>query len=83
MNQDQQDKDITEVVHTTSDNATIESITKQDELTLEQMEEVVGGWLGGCGDRNYDPHIKSNPASGGGTLNNRSLLRQPAYKLPA
>ena len=45
MNQDQQDKDITEVVHTTSDNATIESITKQDELTLEQMEEVVGGWL--------------------------------------
>ena len=45
MNQDQQDLDITEVVHTTSDNATIESITKQDELTLEQMEEVVGGWL--------------------------------------
>ena len=64
MNQDQQDKDITEVVHTTSDNATIESITKQDELTLEQMEEVVGGWLGGCGDRNYDPHINSNPSGG-------------------
>ena len=43
MNQDQQDKDITEVVETTSNNASIESITKQDELTLEQMEEVVGG----------------------------------------
>ena len=67
MNQDQQDKDITEVVETTSNNATIESITKQDELTLEQMEEVVGGWLGASGDRNYQPHYKDKPGSGGGT----------------
>ena len=44
MNQDQQDKDITEVVETTSNIATIESITKQDEIKLEELEEVVGGF---------------------------------------
>ena len=49
MNQDQQDKDITEVVETTSNDATIESITKQDEITLEELEEVVGG----CGGLTY------------------------------
>jgi len=46
MNQDQQDKDRTEAVETTSNNATIESITKQDELTLEDLEAVVGGAFG-------------------------------------
>ena len=54
MNQDQQDKDITEVVETTSNNASIESITKQDEIKLEELEEVVGGW-GGLNPKRYAP----------------------------
>ena len=43
MNQDQQDKDITEVVETTSNNATIQPFSTIDEIKLEELEEIVGG----------------------------------------